>query len=78
MKDKKIIKRIIEIRKLHGYGKLKIKKQLELEDIKIETTAIETVLKENNLYRSKKRKNLREIINESTRFILRRQEKKYK
>ena len=56
LKDKKIIKRIIEIRKLYGYGKLKIKKQLELEDIKVGTTAIETVLKENNLYRSKKKK----------------------
>ena len=56
LKDKKIIKRIIEIRKLYGYGKFKIKKQLELEDIKVGTTAIETVLKENNLYRSKKKK----------------------
>ena len=56
LKNKKIIKRIIEIRKLYGYGKLKIKKQLELEDIKVGTTAIETVLKENNLYRSKKKK----------------------
>ncbi len=56
MKNKKIIKRIIEIRKLYGYGKLKIKKQLELEDIKVGITAIETVLKENNLYRSKKKK----------------------
>ena len=56
MKDKKIIKRIIEIRKLYGYGKFKIKKQLELEAIKVGTTAIETVLKENNLYRSKKKK----------------------
>ena len=56
LKDKKIIKRIIEIRKLYGYGKLKIKKQLELEYIKVGTTAIETVLKENNLYRSKKKK----------------------
>ena len=56
LKDKKIIKRIIEIRKLYGYGKLKIEKQLELEDIKVGTTAIETVLKENNLYRSKKKK----------------------
>ena len=52
LKNKKIIKRIIEIRKLYGYGKFKIKKQLELEDIKVGTTAIETVLKENNLYRS--------------------------
>ena len=56
LKNKKIIKRIIEIRKLYGYGKLKIKKQLELEDIKVGTTTIETVLKENNLYRSKKKK----------------------
>ncbi|TXJ37383.1 integrase core domain-containing protein [Brachyspira pilosicoli] len=56
LKNKKIIKRIIEIRKLYGYGKLKIKKQLELENIKVGTTAIETVLKENNLYRSKKKK----------------------
>ena len=56
LKNKKIIKRIIEIRKLYGYGKFKIKKQLELEDIKVGTTAIETVLKENNLYRSKKKK----------------------
>ncbi|CCG58057.1 unclassified [Brachyspira pilosicoli WesB] len=56
LKNKKIIKRIIEIRKLYGYGKLKIKKQLELEDIKVGTTAIETVLKENNLYRNKKKK----------------------
>ncbi|WP_232471315.1 transposase, partial [Brachyspira pilosicoli] len=50
------IKRIIEIRKLYGYGKFKIQKQLELEAIKVGTTAIETVLKENNLYRSKKKK----------------------
>lgn len=56
LKDKKIIKRIIEIRKLYGYGKFKIQKQLELEAIKVGTTAIETVLKENNLYRSKKKK----------------------
>ena len=56
LKNKKIIKRIIEIRKLYGYGKFKIKKQLELEDIKVGTTAIETVLKENNLYMSKKKK----------------------
>ena len=56
LKNKKIIKRIIEIRKLYGYGKLKIQKQLELEAIKVGTTAIETVLKENNLYRSKKKK----------------------
>ena len=56
LKNKKIIKRIIEIRKLYGYGKFKIKKQLELEYIKVGTTAIETVLKENNLYRSKKKK----------------------
>ena len=56
LKDKKIIKRIIEIRKLYGYGKFKIQKQLELEAIKVWTTAIETVLKENNLYRSKKKK----------------------
>ena len=54
LKDKKIIKRIIEIRKLYGYGKFKIQKQLEA--IKVGTTAIETVLKENNLYRSKKKK----------------------
>ena len=56
LKNKKIIKRIIEIRKLYGYGKFKIQKQLELEAIKVGTTAIETVLKENNLYRSKKKK----------------------
>ena len=56
LKDKKIIKRIIEIRKLYGYGKFKIQKQLELEAIKVGTIAIETVLKENNLYRSKKKK----------------------
>ena len=56
LKDKKIIKRIIEIRKLYGYGKFKIQKQLELEAIKVGTTAIETVLKENNLYRNKKKK----------------------
>ena len=62
LKDKKIIKRIIEIRKLYGYGKFKIKKQLELEDIKVGTTAIETVLKENNLYRSKKRKHKRKHV----------------
>ena len=48
LKDKKIIKRIIEIRKLYGYGKFKIQKQLELEAIKVGTTAIETVLKENS------------------------------
>ena len=77
LKDKKIIKRIIDIKKLYGYGKFKIKKQLELEDIKVGTTAIETVLKENNLYRSKKRK-IKRKIKENMLKILKQHEKKYK
>ena len=36
--------------------KLKIKKVLEKENIKIGTTAIETILKDNNLYKNKKKK----------------------
>ena len=45
-KNKKIINKVIEIRKKYKYGKTKIKKLLEKENIKIGTTAIETILKE--------------------------------
>ena len=56
IKNKKIINKIVEIRKKYKYGKTKIKKFLEKENIKIGTTAIETILKEYNLYQKKKRK----------------------
>ena len=56
LKNKKIINKIVEIRKKYKYGKTKIKKFLEKENIKIGTTAIETILKEYNLYQKKKRK----------------------
>ena len=56
VKNKKIINKVIEIRKKYGYGKLKIKKLLEKENIKIGTKAIETILKEHNLYNKKKKK----------------------
>lgn len=56
LKNKKIINKIISIRKKYQYGKTKIKKLLEKEKIKIGTTAIETILKEYNLYQKKKKK----------------------
>ena len=56
VKNKKIINKVMEIRKKYKYGKTKIKKFLEKENIKIGTTAIETILKEYNLYQKKKRK----------------------
>lgn len=56
VKNKKIINKVIKIRKKYKYGKTKIKKLLEKENIKIGTTAIETILKEYNLYQKKKRK----------------------
>ena len=56
LKNKKIINKIVEIRKKYKYGKTKIKKLLEKENIKIGTTAIETILKEYNLYQKKIRK----------------------
>ena len=56
VRNKKIINKVIEIRKKYKYGKTKIKKLLEKENIKIGTTAIETILKEYHLYQKKKRK----------------------
>ena len=53
---KKKLEEVIEIRKKYKYGKTKIKKLLEKENIKIGTTAIETILKEYHLYQKKKRK----------------------
>ena len=47
---------MISIRKKYKYGKTKIKKLLEKESIKIGTTAIETILKEYNLYDKRKKK----------------------
>ena len=55
-KNKKIINKVISIRKKYKYGKMKIKKLLEKESIKIGTTAIETILKEHNLYDKRKKK----------------------
>ena len=55
-KLKKIINKVVEIRKKYKYGKLKIKKLLEKENIIIGTTAIETILKEHHLYNKKKKK----------------------
>ena len=56
VKNKKIINKVIEICKKYKYGKVKIKKLLEKENIKIGTTAIETILKEHHLYNKKKKK----------------------
>ncbi|MEI0526965.1 hypothetical protein R4K54_13710 [Brachyspira murdochii] len=56
VKKKKIINKVIEIRKKYKYGKLKIKKLLEKENIIIGTTAIETILKTHNLYQNRKNK----------------------
>ena len=56
LKKKKIINKVVEIRKKYKYGKLKIKKLLEKENIIIGTTAIETILKEHHLYNKKKKK----------------------
>ena len=56
VRNKKIINKVIEIRKKYKYGKTKIKKLLEKENIKIGTTAIETILKEHHLYNKKKKK----------------------
>ena len=51
-----IINNVIEIRKKYKYGKLKIKKLLERANIKIDTSAIETILKEHNLYNIREKK----------------------
>ena len=56
LKKKKIINKVIEVRKKYKYGKTKIKKFLEKENIKIGTTAIETILREHNLYQKRKKK----------------------
>ena len=56
LKNKKIINKVIEVRKKYKYGKTKIKKFLEKENIKIGTTAIETILREHNLYQKRKKK----------------------
>ena len=45
LKNKKIINKVIEIRKKYKYSKVKLKKLLEKENIKIGTTAIERILK---------------------------------
>ena len=55
-KYKNIINKVIEIRKKYKYGKVKIKKLLERENIKIGASAIETILKEHNLYNKIKKK----------------------
>ena len=48
LKDKKIVKRIIEIRKLYGYGKFKIKKTIRiiflLEYILFKVTMVQNLL----------------------------------
>ena len=56
LKKKKIINKVVEIRKKYKYGKLKIKKLLEKENITIGTTAIETIFKDYNLYQNRKKK----------------------
>ena len=56
-KNKKFINnKVIETRKKYKYGKVKIKKLLEIENIKICTSAIETILKEHNLHNKRKKK----------------------
>ena len=72
-----IINKVIQIRKKYKYGKIKIKKFLEKENIKIGTTAIETILKEHNLY-NKKNKKIRKNTEENMLFISKKQVKRFK